>query len=116
MAHPLGADYGVARKHRSGDRQVEVHLPALDYKDRTVVLVDDMISTGRTLISVANTLREEGAGAIHCLVTHALCDARAMRELNAAGIAPIWSCDTLTHTSNAVMLTTLLAESLSQLH
>jgi len=110
MAEPAGLDYAVATKERLGDRSVRTRLPEQDYQGRTIVLVDDMASTGRTLIAVASQLKFRGAGAIHCLVTHALFADDATRQLHEAGIERIWSTDSISHSSNVIHLAPLLAQ------
>lgn len=115
IAGPAGLEYAVARKERLGDREVRITLPESDYRGREVVLVDDMASTGRTMVGVAKALRERGAAPIHALVTHALHDEEATRLMRSAGIGEIWSSDSITHPSNAVPLTGLLAHALAAL-
>lgn len=110
MAEPAGLDYAVASKERLGDRSVRIKLPEVDYQGRTIVLVDDMASTGRTLIAVAGQLKFRGAAAIHCLVTHALFTEDATRQLHEAGIERIWSADSISHPSNVIHLAPLLAD------
>jgi ribose-phosphate pyrophosphokinase len=112
VAAPAGLDYVVASKERLGDREVRVTLPERHYRAREVVLVDDMASTGRTMVTVAAALRTHGAHPIHCFVTHALHDGEAARLMHEAGIENIWSSDSVTHPSNAVSLTPLLAAAL----
>ncbi len=115
IAEPAGLDFAVATKERLGDRSVRVNLPEHDYQGRTVVLVDDMASTGRTLIAVASQLKFRGAGPIHCLVTHALFADDATRQLHEAGIEQIWSTDSITHASNVIHLAPLLAGAVREL-
>ncbi|MDZ7802856.1 ribose-phosphate diphosphokinase [Thiohalophilus sp.] len=108
-------EFGVADKVRHGDRQVEIRLPDLDYRQRHVVLVDDMISSGHTLAETAGQLYRIGAGKVDALCTHALYDLEAARMLKQAGIETIWSCDSVQHPSNTVQLAPLLAESLTEI-
>ncbi|MFO8025812.1 ribose-phosphate diphosphokinase [Thiohalophilus sp.] len=108
-------DFGVADKFRHGDREVKIRLPDLDYSQRRVVLVDDMISSGHTLAETAEQLYRAGARSVDALCTHALYDARAARLLNQAGIKTIWSCDSVRHSSNSVELAPLLATSLTEI-
>jgi ribose-phosphate pyrophosphokinase len=114
IAEPAGLDYAIATKERLGDRQVTIKLPAHNYQRHEVILVDDMISTGRTLINVARQLKQQGAGTIHCLVTHALFADEVTQALRAAGIDRIWSCDSIAHPSNAIALAPLLIAGLQQ--
>ncbi|WP_303901480.1 ribose-phosphate diphosphokinase [Thiohalomonas denitrificans] len=115
VAEPAGLEYAVAHKERRGDRDVRVVLPKHDFAGRTVVLVDDMISTGRTLITVARALKETGVGSIRCLVTHPLFADDATRHLQEAGVQKLWSSDSITHPSNAVVLDQTLAEAIRRL-
>ncbi len=109
VANYAALDYAIAHKERLGDREVHIRLPEGDYRGREVVLLDDMASTGRTMIGVAEILKTQGAGPVHCLVTHALHDGEAERLMHAAGIEHVWSSDSIAHASNAVSLTELLA-------
>ncbi len=113
IARQDGWDYRVATKERFGDRDVRIHLPEADYAGRHLVLVDDVASTGRTLLGAAEQLRARQAASISVLVTHALFVGDAMETLQAAGIDPIWSCDSVPHSTNAVHLDTLLARHLT---
>jgi len=104
-----GFDYLVASKERSGDAQVRVTLPPGHYEGRNVVLVDDIASTGCTLEAAATELAQLDPASISVLVTHALFAEGALDRLRAAGIANIWSCDTIVHNTNAVNLAEMLA-------
>jgi ribose-phosphate pyrophosphokinase len=52
-----GWPHAVCRKLRHGDRQVEIALPALALAGRAVVLMDDVASSGQTLIEATRLLR-----------------------------------------------------------
>jgi len=116
IAEPAGLDFAVASKERLGDRQVRTTLPERDYQGRHVVLVDDMASTGHTLIAVANQLADRGAASIDCLVTHPLFADDATQQILKAGISNIWSSDSIAHPSNNIALAPLLAVAVRGLH
>lgn len=103
----------VCRKTRRGDRDVEVELPAADLAGREVVLIDDVASTGHTLVQAAQALRERGVAAIDAAVVHALFDAQAVARLHAAGIRRIWSTDAVPHSTNVVTVAPLLARAIA---
>lgn len=112
VAAHAGLDHAVASKRRDDDRRVHVTLPARDFADREVVLVDDVASTGHTLAEAARAVRAGGARRVDVLVTHALLvgDARAL--LTDAGVDALWSSDSIPHESNAFQLADLLASAL----
>lgn len=105
-----GFDHAVCTKVRRGDRDVTIELPALDARGRTVVLLDDMASTGRTLALAAQLLRQAGAASVDVAVTHALFAGDALQALHDAGVGEVWSTDCIPHTSNAVPMADVLGE------
>ena len=107
-------DYGVATKERYGDRNVKVNVPAGPYQGRNIVLVDDVASTGKTLLEAAKALAEYQPASISVLVTHALFVDDAMEQLTQAGVTNIWSCDSINHSTNVVKLAQSLAENFTQ--
>jgi ribose-phosphate pyrophosphokinase len=114
-AAPLGLAYAVCHKQRHGDRDVDVALPDIDVQGRAVVLVDDVASTGRTLISAARAALAQGAASVDVAVTHALFVGDAVAQAHAAGVRHLWSTDTVPHESNVVSVVPLLAASLAGL-
>lgn len=111
-AQAPGLEHAVCVKQRSGDRDVAVALPDLDFSGREVVLIDDVASTGRTLAVTAAALRDRGAAAVDVAVTHALFVGDALEQLARAGVRHVWSSDSVPHASNVVALAPLLATAL----
>ena len=105
-------DYGVAEKQRFGDRDVSVQIPEADYAGRDVVMVDDVASTGKTLLTAARALSRRHPASLSVLVTHALFEEGALEQLRHAGISNIWSCDAIPHSTNAVPLAGILSQAL----
>ena len=109
IAKLSGLDWGVANKVRLNDRQVQTHLPALNFNGRTITIIDDMASTGHTLANTTKLLKQAGAKTINCLVTHPLFMDDAEQTLTNAGIHHIWSCDSISHKSNIIPLAEMIA-------
>jgi len=116
IAADKGYDYAVAKKKRTGDYSVDVDLPRMNYEGREVVLVDDIASSGQTLVDAATKLKKEKAGSVSVLVTHALFADGAEKKLQYAGVKHIWSTDSVIHTSNCIYLDNLLAETLQDVN
>ncbi len=109
IASNIGFDYAIAQKKRLGDKQVEMSLPDGDYRNKPVVIVDDMASTGRTLAKATGLLQAAGCNDIYAVVTHALfCDDAYAHSLN-AGVKTIWTTDSIDHPSSCIKLDRLLA-------
>jgi ribose-phosphate pyrophosphokinase len=108
-------DYCIASKKRFGDKEVEVVLPSANYQGRHIVIVDDMASTGKTLLAVVKLLAQLSPASISILVTHALFIDDAMTALQAANVSNIWSCDSIPHITNTISLAGLLAKELQKL-
>ncbi|TRW94621.1 ribose-phosphate diphosphokinase [Candidatus Methylobacter oryzae] len=112
IAKNIGFDYAIAEKHRLGDKQVEMTLPDGDYRNKPVIIVDDMASTGRTMAKAAGLLQAKGCGDIYAVVTHALFCGDAYDHILNAGIKNIWSTDSIDHPSSCIKLDALLADAL----
>ena len=73
VAGRVNAPYRVLRKERLGDRKVEITIPDMQqFRNRTPVLIDDIVSSGRTMIEAARQLRDQGLPAPICIAVHAL--------------------------------------------
>ena len=107
------ADHGWCVKQRRGDRDVEVTLPpGIDCRGRAVVLIDDMASTGRTLMAATRLALAAGAVSVDVAVTHPLFVGDALAELRVSGVRHVWSTDCVPHASNAISVVPLLADAL----
>lgn len=107
-------DFAVATKMRLGDQDVKIRLPDRDYSGRNIILVDDVASSGQTLIQAARQLSQYQPQSVSVLVTHALFMKGSIEQIHDAGVRNIWSCNSINHPSNRVSLTPLLAENLGQ--
>ncbi len=110
-AKMLGCPWRVLEKSRQGDRLVEVR-GAIDASLRglTPVLIDDMISTGRTLIEGSRLLQHAGLGKARVLAVHGIFAGDSEARLRAAGVEQIVTSDSIPHPSNALGLAPLLAQ------
>ena len=111
VARAADSPFVVLEKLRRGDRDVAVSVPQVErWRERTPVLVDDIISTGRTMIETIGHLRRAGLRSPVCVGVHAVFAERAYENLLAAGAAAVVTCNTIPHPCNRIDLTPLLAE------
>ena len=113
LAGRLGLTAAVARKTRGGDRSVRIAFPEPTlFKDRPVLLVDDIVSSGGTLIACAEALALAGARSIDAVITHALFPPEMTGAFTRAGIRSIRSTTSVPHPTNAIALDGILAAAL----
>jgi ribose-phosphate pyrophosphokinase len=107
-----GAPSVVLRKTRAGDREVTIDFPDLAaWRGRQPVLVDDVASSGRTLIEACNGLTARGFAKPICVVVHPLFAEDSFAALSRVA-GRIVSTDTIPHECNAISVAALLARSL----
>ncbi|MGO4380803.1 ribose-phosphate pyrophosphokinase [Pseudoduganella sp. RAF53_2] len=110
VARLAGAPCIVLEKIRRGDRDVSVSVPDTDkWRDHTPVLVDDIASTARTMMSAASHILNAGLAKPVCIAVHAVFADNAHAELRDMGVGEIVSCNTITHASNRIDLLPALA-------
>ena len=105
LAERLGLACAVAQKVRFSDRSVEVGFadPEL-FAGHPVLLVDDIASTGGTLIACAKALATAGAEAVDVIIIHALFTTELVAEFIGAGIRSVRSTNSVPHPTNAIIL------------
>ncbi|WP_339913138.1 ribose-phosphate pyrophosphokinase [uncultured Brevundimonas sp.] len=112
VAAAVGAPHVVLRKIRHGDREVEITFPDLTpWQDRRPVLLDDIASSGRTLIEAAHQLQRQGLPPPVCVVVHGIFAGEAFAELSRLSERVV-SSDSVPHASNAITLAPLIAAAL----
>lgn len=115
VAAAAGAPWTVLQKIRHGDRDVEVSLPDVSaWHDRQPVLVDDIVSSARTMVQAVASVRRVGLPAPMCIGVHALFAPGAYEELLASRPARVLSCDTVPHASNEISVVELMARALKE--
>lgn len=115
VAELAGAPWEVLEKQRLGDREVRISLPHVhQYLDYTPVLVDDMISTGKTMMQAAAHLISAGMRAPISVAVHGLFSPGARQELQSSGLMVV-TCNSIPDASNQIDLAPLLKEGLAQL-
>jgi ribose-phosphate pyrophosphokinase len=104
----------VLTKTRRGDGEVIESIPELgDHPaSHTPVLVDDIISTGQTMIAAIRHLRQQGANAPICLAVHAVFANDAYGKLRSAGASGVVTTNTITHASNCIDVVPAIAREL----
>jgi ribose-phosphate pyrophosphokinase len=115
VAARIQAPHAVLSKRRSGDETVAIKLPDLSACiGRQPVLVDDIIASGATMVETIRLLRRAGWPAPVCLAVHGVFAGDAYALLQEAGAAKIVTCNTITHPSNEIDVSRLVAAAVEQ--
>ena len=84
----------------------------LDFKvkDKDIILVDDMISTGNSIIKACEVLRKNGAERIFVICSHALLLDKALDKIIQAGATEIISTNSIPNSCSKVDLSKIISE------
>lgn len=123
IARRLGLPVAIVHKTRQSGTDVRVHAVVGDVEGCAPLLVDDMISTGGTLVAAVAALRAHGCRPETTLsATHALCVGSALDRLAALPTARLVVADTVPPPEGArfpverATVAPLLAEAIRRLH
>ncbi len=116
VARLVGRPFEVLEKVRSGDREVLVSVPQNEaLMAGTPVILDDIASSGRTMIEAIARLADSGCRPPVCVVIHAVFSGDAYEQILKAGAARIVTTNSIPHESNAISLADPLADATSEL-
>ena len=96
LSRSTGVPFNLAflEKHRVDGKLVGMHF-AGEVRDAHVLIVDDMISTGSTLVRAVDACRQRGARRISAFATHGLFSGEAGKALERSGLEKIVVSDTV---------------------
>jgi ribose-phosphate pyrophosphokinase len=121
-AKDLDCDLAIIDKRRiSGEQTVIEHVIG-EVKGRDVVLVDDMVSTGGSIVDAARIVKQKGANKVYIVATHAVLAGKAVEKLNSAEVEKILFADTIPlpvskiERLEVVSIAQLLARAIDRIH
>ncbi len=113
IAASARASSTVLAKTRRGDTDVVESVPRLDaHLECTPVLVDDIISTGQTMLAAVRHLQERNSAAPVCVGVHAVFADGAYGMLQRSGARRVVTTNTIAHPSNGIDVVPALAAAL----
>ncbi|MAY41129.1 MULTISPECIES: ribose-phosphate pyrophosphokinase [unclassified Neptuniibacter] len=114
VAKLAGVPFQVLSKIRHGDYHVEVSLPEVDqWKEHTPVLLDDIISSGKTMLETVQHLKELGLPKPLCIGVHGLFANNSYDELLLR--ADVVTCNSIPHPSNSIDISRHLTTAIREL-
>ncbi|MFX1562507.1 MAG: ribose-phosphate diphosphokinase [Promethearchaeota archaeon] len=113
-ADTLGVDFDSLEKKRFDAETVEIRPRKLDVKGRDVLIVDDIISTGNTIIKAIEVLKENGAKDIYVACTHPLLVLNALVRIYQAGAIDVVGTDTVHSPISLVSVAPVIADAVKK--
>jgi ribose-phosphate pyrophosphokinase len=95
FAEKVGAELAILNKERPAQQVAEIAYVIGDVRDKTAVIVDDIIDTAATLRAAGETVRSEGARRVFACATHAVLSGAAFENLAASPFEQIVVTDTI---------------------
>jgi ribose-phosphate pyrophosphokinase len=86
LANDLGVNAAFLLKRRLSGSQTEVSAINADVAGKTVIIYDDMVRSGSSLINAAKSYKDAGAADIYVITTHGLFVNNGLEKLKACGL------------------------------
>ena len=95
LADRLNAPIAIIDKRRPKPNQCEIVSIVGDVKDKTCIIVDDIVDTAGTLCNAANKLKELGATHVYAAITHGILSGNAVERINESAIEKLVITDSI---------------------
>lgn len=95
LAHSLNVGLAIGQKQRISDENVNIGSVLGEVKGKRIIIFDDEIATGGTIVELAERVRDAGAGSISIATTHGLFLNNAKNRLDALDVDEIVSTNTV---------------------
>jgi ribose-phosphate pyrophosphokinase len=105
----LKCECDYLEKIRISPEKVETKPKNLDVAGRDVVIIDDIISTGGTIVSASKILRDLGANKVVVGCVHPVLVEDALLKIFAAGVVDVFATDTLKSDVSNISVAPLIA-------
>ncbi|MFC1707429.1 ribose-phosphate diphosphokinase [Planctomycetota bacterium] len=119
----LNGRLAMVEKRRVSAEETHVQFVIGDVEGKNIILTDDMIATGGSIIDAARVLREKGAREVYLCATHAVLAGNACQRLKKADVKEIVITDTVPLNGKlkddrvrVVTVANLLGEAIRRIH
>jgi len=113
FAMQFNSNFTSLKKYRNRKTgKVKIQSSKMDVKNRDIILVDDMISSGGSIIKATQFLKKQGAGRIFVACSHAILINDAEKKIRKAGVREIVSTNTISGRSAKVDVSDIIAKSI----
>jgi ribose-phosphate pyrophosphokinase len=115
VAKRLNVDLAIIDKRRPSANEAQVMNIIGDVKERTCIIVDDMVDTAGTLCKAADALKEHGAASVIAYCTHPVLSGPAISNIENSSIDSLVVTDTIPLNNEASACTKIRQLSMARL-
>ena len=122
-AKRLGAQLAIVDKRRISPDQAEVMNVLGEVKNAQVVIVDDLIATGGSVIEATEALYRHGAKEVYVAITHGVLSGNALELIDKSPLKQLLITDTIPMSNSkkhpkikVLSVSELLAEAIKRIH
>ncbi len=116
VAEDLGLDWIALRKIRiDAENVIIVDSVPEEVRGKDVLVVDDIISTGGTIVQATKALKRAGCRKVFVACTHAILAGDALRKLLECGVEGLVSTDTVLSPISHVSVSGIISDCLSEI-
>lgn len=108
----MGKPYDHLEKKRLSGTEVVIQPASSDVKGKSVLIVDDMISTGGTIMTATTQLKAAGARKVTVACTHGVYVNNALDRLKKSDIDDLLSCNTLMSETSRIPVAGMIADAI----
>ena len=115
FAREFGTEFIALEKKRDKKTgQIQIETDSAGVVGRDIILVDDMISTGNSIVKATEFLKKQGCNKVYVACTHALLINNAEEKIKESGVAEIISTNTIPNkTFTVVDITNTIAKTIT---
>jgi ribose-phosphate pyrophosphokinase len=110
----MGVPYDHLEKTRLSGSDVRISPASMDCKGKSVLIVDDMISTGGTIVAAKQALMEAGAKSVSVACTHGVFVNNALERLTGSSLDAVLCCNTLENKVSHISVASIIAEAIKE--
>lgn len=114
VAKKIGVPYDHLEKTRLSGTEVVMKPANSDCKDKNILIVDDLISTGGTIITATKQLKDVGARSVIVACTHGVFVNNALDRLRASELDEILSANTIMTDVSKISVAKAIAKALRE--
>ena len=113
FAGVLNTDFIALKKSRNRNTgKVQIHSSKVDVRGRDLIVVDDIISTGGSIVNATQFLKRQKCKRVFVACTHGLFIGDAIKKMKKVGVSQIISTNTIPRSTSKVDVSGVIVESI----